>query len=124
MASPECGGSEHHTRPTDPVNRYALAARFLTERTAHRAYFRAQEAVFAAPCDLSVYRFLLDHVSHVAVIGVTPPEELDQRLRRILRAGELTALPEGILLALWERRLQANREGAWVERHWRPGQPI
>jgi hypothetical protein len=60
-------------------------------------------------------------VSHVAVIGLTPPAELDRRLRRILRAGQLTSLPAGIVQVLWERRRQANREGAWVERHYRPG---
>ncbi len=122
MASPEHGDSEHDTRPTDTIDLYELAARFSTERAAHRAYFRAQELVFAAPCDLSVTRFLLDRVAHVAVIGITPPEDVDRRLRRLLRAGELTSLSEEVLLALWERRLQANQEAPWVERHWRPGQ--
>jgi len=101
-----------------------LAARFPTERLARQAYFRAQAAVFRAPCDLSVSRFLLDRVSHVAVIGVTPPEELDRDLRRILRTGELTPLPPTIVLLLWQRRLDANREGSWVERHFRPGRPL
>ena len=123
MASPEHGGPEHHTRPTDPIDLYELAARFPTERAAHRAYFRAQEVVFAAPCDLSVSRFLLDHVSHVAVIGVTPPDDVDRQLRRILRSGEFTTLPGDILRFLWQRRLEANRHGPWVERHFRPGQP-
>ncbi len=123
MPSPEYGGPEHHSRPTDPADLYELAARFPSERTAHRAYVRAQEAVFRAPCDLSVFRFLLDRASHVAVIGITPPEELDRGLRRILRTGDLALLPDGIVRLLWERRIQANREGAWVERHYRPGRP-
>jgi len=124
MPSPEhgqAGGNPDHVHLGE---RYDLVTRFPTEWLARQAYFRSQETVFCAPCDLSVFRFLLNHVSHVAVIGVPPPEELDQQLRRILRAGALSALPGDILLALWERRLQAHREGSWVERHWRPGQPI
>ena len=124
MPSLEQGETGETSDPASRGELYELAARFPTERLAHRAYVRAQEAVFRAPCDLSVFRFLLDRASHVAVIGASPPEELDRDLRRIVRNGELALLPDGIVRLLWERRLQANREGAWVERHYRPGRPI
>ncbi len=124
MSSPEHGQTGENTERSPIGERYDLAARFPTEHLARRAYFRVQEAVFRAPCDLSVSRFLLDRVSHVAVIGVPPPDELDRRLRRILRTGELTPLPGNILLLLWQRRLEANRDGPWVERHFRPGRPL
>ncbi len=124
MSSMEYGQTGENTERSPIGERYELAARFPAERLARRAYFRAQDAVFRAPCDLSVSRFLLDRISHVAVIGVTPPEELDRDLRRILRTGELTPLPSTIVLLLWQRRLDANREGSWVERHFRPGRPL
>ena len=123
MAVPERGEHEQHEAP-QTTNPYELTARFASERVAHRAYFRTQAVIFTAPCDLSVTRFLLDRVSHVAVIGVTPPEELDRRLRRVLRAGEFTTLSGDILQTLWRRRLAANLHGPWVERHHRPGLPL
>jgi hypothetical protein len=104
---------------------YLQAARFRSERKAERAYFRAQEALYKAPeCDLSTYRFLLERISHVAVLGAPPPEELDRTIRRILAAGEPTTLPDEVVEALLKRRAQQIRLGPWVERHWRPGKPV
>lgn len=118
---------EQSDRPESPKPLpYYQAARFGRERLAKRAYFRAQESVFRAreDVDLSVYRFLLEHVSHVVVIGETPPAELDRRLRKILAAGESTSLPEDILHLLLQRRADASQHGPWVEGHYRPGQPF
>lgn len=104
---------------------YYQAAKFDRERQAKRAYFRCQETVFQAQeCDLSVYRFLLDRISHVAVIGQTPPEEIDRRLRKLLAAGEPTSLPADIIQLLFARRIQAAQQGSWVEGHYRPGRPM
>jgi hypothetical protein len=58
------------------------------------------------------------------VLGATPPQELDRTIRRILAAGEPTALPEEVLTLLLQRRAQQIRLGPWVERHHRPGQPL
>jgi hypothetical protein len=108
-----------------PPSLYLQAARFRSERKAERAYFRAQEALYKAPeCDLSAYRFLLDRISHVAVLGAPPAEELDRAIRRILAAGEPTALPGEVLTLLLQRRAEQIRLGPWVERHVRPGQPL
>jgi hypothetical protein len=66
--------------PPDPERetfpRYAHAARFPDERSAGAAYFGAQEVLFAGPetLELSAYRFLLDRVPHVAVLGDPPPQ--------------------------------------------------
>jgi hypothetical protein len=104
---------------------YLQAARFPSERKAERAYFRAQEALYKAPeCDLSSYRFLLDRISHVAVLGTPPSEELDRTIRRILASGEPASLPEEVLTLLLQRRAEQIRLGPWVERHHRPGQPL
>ena len=81
--------------------------------------------MFNAPdCDLSTYRFVLQGVSHVTVLGEPPPEELDRRIRKILSAREPTSVPVDVLKLLQERRAQATQEGRWVERHYRPGQPL
>lgn len=102
-----------------------MAFRFAGERPAARAYFRAQELIFATPdADLSVFRFLLEQVSHVAVIGNKPRRETTQRLERICSAGLPVTLTPDILRRLQQRREDAMKEGDWVERHHRPGEPI
>lgn len=105
---------------------YYQAARFSSEATAGRAYFLAHRAIFKAreQCDLSAYRFQLNRIYHVAVLGETPPEELDRRLRKILAAGELTSLPEDVLQLLIARRAQQVSKGPWTEGHYRPGKPF
>jgi hypothetical protein len=108
--------------PAEPLP-YFQAARFRGERPAGRAYFRAQEAIRDAECDVSVFRVRLEQDWHVAVLGQTPPESLDRSLRRILAWGEPTTLPDDILQQLRERRTQATKLGPWIERHARPVPP-
>ena len=104
---------------------YYRAARFHGEKPAGRAYNQAQETIFTAPdCELSAYRFHLDRVWHVAVVGEQPPEDLERQLRRILSRGEPVALPEALLRMLKQRRVQATRLGPWIEGHYRPGQDL
>jgi hypothetical protein len=46
------------SEPTEETGSpYYLAARFTDERTARRAYQRAQQRLFTTVCDLSAYRF-------------------------------------------------------------------
>lgn len=121
---PHFSGRDHEPRhEEDPVS-YQRAARFGEDRLAARVYSRAQDAIHDTPCDLSVYRLLIDRVSHVAVVGTPPPAELDQELAMILAPGEPANLPAQVLALLSERRRQAGRLGPWVERHHRPGQPL
>lgn len=49
------------------------AARFPSEKPAGEAYFQAQEVIFKADCDLSVYRLRLNRIWHLAVLGDPPP---------------------------------------------------
>ena len=119
MPSPE--------QPAEPPGQpepYYQAARFPTERSARRVYFATQDELFKTECDLSSYRLQLNQRWHVAVIGAQPTEALDQRLRLILAAGESTPLPDEVLALLVERRARATQQGAWIERHHRPGQPL
>ena len=74
----------------EDLPRYHQAARFAGEEPACLAYFAAQEAIYthAGEIDLSAYRFQLNRVYHVAVLGNPPPTELHDRLRAILAAGD------------------------------------
>lgn len=127
MPSPERhqGGPPEgpHRQEPQPIA-YQRVARFTGERAAAQAYTQAQDAIFAAPCDISAYRFLLDRVSHVALIGAPPPAELDQHLGMLLAEGTPVTLPRGVLIALVERRRQMRQRGLWTEGHYRPGRPL
>lgn len=117
-------------RPREPssdsaeTSPYYQAARFPSERASGRAYARAQRTIFEADCDLSAFRLQLDRRWHVVVLGQIPPEALDRAVRQVLAAGESVSLSEQVLNLLFERRLRSIKQGPWVERHFRPGQPL
>src|SRR5215213_8112013 len=103
---------------------YLKVARFLGEKPAGRAYRQAEELLYRSPdTELSAYRFHLNRVWHVAVLGDQPTEELDRQLQKILSRGIPASLPEEILLQLQRRRAAATKLGPWVERHQRPLPP-
>jgi hypothetical protein len=103
---------------------YYRAARFREERRAAWVYQRVQDTIQGTPCDLSAYRFLLDQVAHVAVVGEPPAPALDQQLQWLLATGEPAKLPDGVVQLLTARRAQMRRYGPWIEGHYRPGQPL
>jgi hypothetical protein len=127
MPFPE-GASGHQPpegKPEQEPVPYYHAARFRYENQARRAYFQAQDMLFHAPeSELSAYRFQLERIWHVAVLGEPPPEDMEKKLQAALARGEPTELPPDILKLLAERREQATRQGPWVERHYRPGQNL
>ena len=111
-------------RPRTPDDPYVQAARFVGEQPAGRAYFALQQAIFtAAPNDLSVYRILLDGVSHVVVVGVRPPPTLEERLTAILAAGTPTELPAMVRQTLLARRAQVTPHQSWWDGQVRPVPP-
>ena len=120
MASPEHsqGGPD---REQETLPAYYQAARYEDEQLSGEAYFQAQDAVFAVDFSVSAYRFELNQLWHVAVLGDTPPEEFAHLIDSILATGEPITLPPEILTFLNQRRIQANQLGDWVERHYRPG---
>ena len=128
MPSPERGGPPNHPEHPQPREAaplpYHRVARFADADTAGQVYAQAQDAIFGGPpADLSVYRFLLDQVSHIAVLGAPPPPALDAQLTALLATGEPATLPATVLQALTARRQQQRRRGSWVEGHYRPGRP-
>lgn len=100
------------------------AYRFRTLLVAGSAYRQAESAIKGSAHNLSVFRFELDRVPHVATIGAQPPVSFLEQLHEILKEGSRTTLPPQIIQALWERRLKAAQEGDWIEHHWRPGKRL
>jgi len=116
--------NEQGPAPEKQPEPYYQAARFPHEQIAGLAYSQAQQTIFGQDCDLSVYRFQLNRVWHVAVLGEPPPGHLESRLHRILSPGEPTTLPAEALRILLQRRSEATRQGPWVERHYKPGKQL
>ncbi|GEM_PF-966528 len=115
MPSPETeGGPEKSSEP------FCIVSKFQAEPVSRRAYFTAQSTIKKHwDNDLSVYRFQLSGVFHVAVLGLTPPVPLEQQLRLILATGDPATLPENIVALLFARKIQASQHGPWIERHYR-----
>ncbi len=128
MPSPERGPDGPPEQPRRPEHEpvpYHRTARFAGEGPAGVAYAAAQRAIFAGPAnDLSAYRFQLNRVFHVAVLGERPPADLDQQLAAILATGETAQLPRDVLQALSDRRARAIQQDPWTEGHYRPGRPL
>jgi hypothetical protein len=129
MPSPEGRGGQ--PQPAGEPNKerepglYYMAARFSSELPAKLSYTQAQELIFRdRKADLSAYRFLLDQVSHVAIVGTQPHERLQNKLEKILSCGEPTSLPDDIVNALHQRRTEMKQQGSWVEGHYRPGKKL
>jgi hypothetical protein len=73
---------------------YYHTARFHYEAPARRAHFQAQELLFRTPdADLSAYRFLLQQIWHVAVLGESPPEDLAKQLETVFARGDPLSCP-------------------------------
>ena len=125
MPSPEQPG--HHRsneqRETEPTAYYRVA-KYRNEPLAGRAYFRAQHIIYETQADLSVFRFQLSQIYHVALIGEEPPPELNRRIERLLSGGETVQLDANILDMLRQRRTEAIKIGPWVEGHFRPGKKL
>ena len=128
MVSPEdkVGRSPEPEQPNEQeFNPYYLASRFNSDRTSGRVYFQAQELIFNAPdSELSAFRFQIDRIYHVAVVGDKPQPELEDRLTNLLSAGESVTLSTMVLKLLVARRQQQIKHGPWIERHYRPGQQL
>jgi hypothetical protein len=115
---------EHgQSAPEAELPRYHQTARFAEEALAETTYFAAQDVVFAhaGDVDLSAYRFQLNRIDHVAIVGDPPPADLHEALRSVLAAGEPAVVPEDVLRLLNARRSRPTKVGPWVEGHYRPG---
>ena len=101
---------------------YCRAARFTGEQSAGAAYSKIQNLLFHAPdCELSVYRFHMARVWHVAVVGEAPDEGLGLKLEMALACGTPFRLDSSTLKFLQHRRAEERSQATWVERHHRPG---
>jgi len=119
MPSPEGrGGPPHQGEPSKEQEQqpYYLAAWFYAEPSAEQTYFHVRQLLSGDErADLSVYRFLLNEISHLVVIGAQPPEDLDGQLRSAMSTGEPILLPSTVVKALHQIQY-----GFWIEGHYRP----
>ena len=92
---------------------YHQAARFAGEALAEATYFAAQDVVFAhaGDVDLSAYRFQLNRVDHVVILGEPPPADLHEAERTVLIAGEPAVVPDDVLRMFNARRTASTRVG-------------
>jgi hypothetical protein len=104
---------------TEPSSPYYLAVTFQQERRSRQAYDQAQALLFAQECELSAFRFYVGPTWYVAIVGETPPPELETQLKHLLRRGDPATLPPEVIEQLQQRRIRATRIGPWVERHYR-----
>ena len=105
---------------------YLRAATFPDEESAGQVYFHLQELIahVAGDVDLSVYRFSLSDVVHVAVVGESPPGELRQEIEAAIAGGESVRLDRPTRRWLRQRRAEQLKRGPWVEHHFRPGRGV
>ena len=114
--------SQDRPDPHEPATLvpFLIAARFRTELLSKRAYFEAQDLIKShQDNDLSIYRFQLRTIFHVAVLGESPPQPLEQRLRHILATGDPAMLPKEVISILVARRAEISQQGPWAEFHYR-----
>jgi len=124
---PENRGSQDNRernphKENEPHQDYYQASRYNEQQVALDTYEQLQDLLLNSPdVDLSTYRFLVNQVSFVAVLGKQPPDEIETEVIGFLSAGERIELPDTILKALRDRRAQATKQGPWIEGHYRPG---
>ncbi len=85
---------------------WVLAFRFGSADTARATYEIVRDAVLTDDADASVFRFTLDGMSHVTLVGETPPplQKIEQAESLMARAGVPATLPGQVLGQLLERR--------------------
>ncbi len=99
---------------------WLLVYAFADEEAALRAYEAAREAVLGDGLAASVFRFLLDRQSFVAVISeASPSDATDARFQELLSPGEPSenSLPQAVLQELTRRRRSFRASGrTYLER--------
>jgi hypothetical protein len=107
------------SEPAETHQPYYLAASYHQERRARQAYDQAQTLLFAQECELSAFRFYVGPTWYVAIVGETPPPDLETQLQHLLRRGDPATLPPEVIEQLNTRRARATKLGPWIERHYR-----
>lgn len=127
MSSAEFRGENEPSKAREPeTGTYEGAARFISEPPAWQAYQTTQRLIAASEADISVYRFQLDRLWHVAAVASTAPEPaLQRRIDRALRRGVPVSLPAKVFGMLLARHREVMATGLpWLEGHYDPGQRL
>jgi len=103
---------------------YLRIVRFKRDAAAKRVYTAIQEAIRSTECDLSVYNLRFNGEPTVVVLGDAPPQELGERLQRMLAAGTPAELPPEVIVMLTERSVEERRKALWSEGHYDTGKRL
>jgi hypothetical protein len=90
---------------------YYDAAIFPDKTTSGRAYHQLQDFIYVHDYTLSVYRFLLNDALHVLVIGERPPQQVCERMHRILEKGCSVQMSHDDLTVFLQRSLEKWKHG-------------
>src|SRR5438876_3670291 len=113
MLRKQFGLPEAISQPNRP---YYFAATFPNESLSKQAGDAIKEIIKHAE-QLSYYRFLLEKVWHVVVIGDWPTQDAHQQIVTWLNTGTMTYIPFELLMGLFNRRLEEIQKGDWREHH-------
>jgi hypothetical protein len=95
----------------------SVAYRFTDFDEAGKAYERARDLIFGADLNASAYRVQINGITHVVIVGEDVPyPRLQGALPEICQKGELTDVPDEVVLALAFRRAQFDGPDVKFER--------
>jgi len=109
---------------------FLLSSRFATKEAAEVPYNALQQILREREdVDFSVYRILQNWQEEqptkkpwfVVTLGETPPEPVVKQVTEIINQGEVSPLPNQVVLQLAERRLERIQQGRpYTEAHYSP----
>lgn len=105
---------------TQDLNEHTVASiafRFASASEAGAAYERARDLIFGEDFNASAYRVFLNSQPYVIVIcDGLPPDRLEMALPEICATGEMTLIPDEIVLQLALRRARFSGPDVKFER--------
>ena len=81
---------------------YCRAALFPNKRRAQAAYSKASRLIDSFKGNLALFQFRVSHISVVAILGDTLPENQDAEIQEVLDTGTPFDLPDNIFRCLRE----------------------
>jgi hypothetical protein len=101
---------------------YCHAVQFRSLRYAKHMYTRIQDYLRVTPqkedCDISAYNLIHNDLPVCTVFGINVPDSIKKKVDDILSGGKPIILPQDVLAALIERRLEHIGKGNWQEYHY------
>lgn len=93
---------------------------FPDELSSGKAMHYLNDFIFAHGYTLSVYRFQLNGVLHVLVLGECPSQEVRERMHRILAKGRIVQMSHEALIEFLKRSIEKWEEGDQEHHYGKP----